>query len=128
MQRRVGEAHVRSVALDGAADGSLQAAVPAGALVWLMETDAAAVLDATDAAVGEALEPLGDGEDARALVLFDCAARFRLLADGAAEEVARAVARAGDATVAGLYTNGEIARTRGMLGYHQQTLVVLALA
>jgi hypothetical protein len=128
MQRRVGEAHVRSVSLTGAGDGSLESAVPAGALIWLMEADPGAVLDATDAAVGEALDALGDGEDAQALVLFNCSARFKFLRESAAEEVARAVARAGDATVAGLYTNGEIARTRGMLGYHHQTLVVLALA
>jgi hypothetical protein len=128
MQRRIGEAHVRTVSMDHASDGSLATAVPAGALVWLMESDPGSVLDATDAAVQEALAALGDGEDAAALLLFDCSARFKFLRHGAAAEVARAVRHAGDATVAGLYTGGEIARTRGMLGYHQQTLVVLALA
>jgi hypothetical protein len=30
--------------------------------------------------------------------------------------------------VAGLYTHGEIARTRGIVGYHHQTFVALAVA
>lgn len=37
-------------------------------------------------------------------------------------------ARVGDAPVAGFYTYGEIARTSGMSGFHNQTLVVLALS
>jgi hypothetical protein len=35
---------------------------------------------------------------------------------------------AGGAPVAGFYTYGEIARTRGISGFHNQTLVVLAVA
>jgi hypothetical protein len=35
---------------------------------------------------------------------------------------------AGEAPVAGFYTYGEIARTRGVTGFHNQTLVVLAVA
>jgi hypothetical protein len=34
---------------------------------------------------------------------------------------------AGGAPVAGFYTYGEIARTSGITGFHNQTLVVLAL-
>ena len=34
----------------------------------------------------------------------------------------------GGAPVAGFYTYGEIARTRGISGFHNQTLVVLAVA
>jgi hypothetical protein len=36
-------------------------------------------------------------------------------------------ANASGAPVAGFYTYGEIARTRGISGFHNQTLVVLAL-
>jgi hypothetical protein len=32
------------------------------------------------------------------------------------------------APVAGFYTYGEIARTRGVTGFHNQTLVVLAVS
>ncbi|MCW2994775.1 MAG: hypothetical protein JWQ18_2270, partial [Conexibacter sp.] len=82
---------------------------------------------ATDAACREALDGL-DGEDVRALVVFDCNARLLFLGDGVGDEVDRILAHAGDAAVAGLYTYGEIARTRGTAGFHQQTLVVLAIA
>jgi hypothetical protein len=127
MRRRVDEAHVRCVGDDGAGDGSLSSSVPAGALVWLMESDVAGVQAATDAACREALHGL-DGESALALLVLDCDARLRFLGDRVGEEVDRIVAHAGDAAVAGLYTHGEIARTRGSAGFHQQTLVVLAIA
>jgi hypothetical protein len=128
LQRRVGEAHVRSVVLDDAGDGSIGAAVPAGALVWLMESDRASVLEAGGAACRAAIAALGDEEDPEALVLFGCGARLKFLGAEADDEIARALSLAGEATVAGLYTHGEIARTRGIMGYHHQTLVVLAVA
>jgi hypothetical protein len=127
MRRRVGEAHVRWVGDDDAPDGSLCSSVPAGALVWLMESDVDGVEEATDAACREALDGLG-GEAASALLVLDCNARLLFLGDRVADEVDRIVAHAGDAAVAGLYTYGEIARTRGSAGFHQQTLVVLAIA
>jgi hypothetical protein len=127
LQRRVGEPHVRWVDDDGARDGSLACALPAGAMAWVLEADRDAVLGATDAACAEALAALGDAPP-RALVVFDCDARLQLLGDAVDEEAARIARHAGDATVAGLYTWGEIARTRGSAGVHQQTLVVLALA
>ncbi|MCW3005085.1 MAG: hypothetical protein JWQ20_4383, partial [Conexibacter sp.] len=127
MQRRVGEAHVRWVGDDGAADGSLGSSVPAGAMVWLMESDVDGVKDATDAACREALDGLG-GEPAQALLAFDCNARLQFLGDGVGDEAARIARHADGAAVAGLYTFGEIARTRGSAGFHQQTLVVLAVA
>jgi hypothetical protein len=128
MRRRVGEAHVRWTGDDGRHDGSLNCSIPAGAMVWLMETDVDAVQAATDAACREALDGLG-GDPAQALLVFDCSARRLFLGDdGVVEEVARIAHHAGDATVAGLYTFGEIARTRGSAGFHQQTLVVLAIA
>lgn len=128
MKRRVGEAHARWVDDDGADDGSLHGVLPAGALVWLMECDADDVIDATDAACGEALGALGD-DAPLALLAFDCNARLQVLGEeGARDEVARMAAHAGGAALTGWYTFGEIARTRGTAGFHQQTLVVLALA
>ena len=59
---------------------------------------------------------------------FDCVARLRYLGDDlAADEVTRIAEHAAGAPIAGLYTYGEIARTRGIVGYHQQTFVVLAV-
>jgi hypothetical protein len=127
VQRRIGEAHVHWVGDDDAPDGSLDSAVPAGAMVWLMESDVGDVTDATDAACREALDALGD-EPALALIAFDCNARLLFLGDAAADEVARIGRHADGAALAGLYTFGEIARTRGSAGFHEQTLVVLAVA
>jgi len=63
------------------------------------------------------------------MLAFDCWGRRNLLgADGVRDEVARVTAKVGGAPVAGFYTYGEIARTRGINGYHHQTLVVLAVA
>jgi hypothetical protein len=127
LQRRVGEAHIRFVEDDGAHDGSLGCALPAGAMAWVMEAEPSDVLAATDLACAEALEGL-DGAPAAALLVFDCTARPQVLGDAAGEEAARIARHAGDAPVAGFATWGEIARTRGSAGFHQQTLVVLALA
>jgi hypothetical protein len=102
--------------------------VPQGALVWPMEGDGDSVLRATDAACGDALAALG-GAAPRGLVLFDCAARRDILGATAAEREGERIAHhAAGAPVAGLYTFGEIARTRGVHGFHNQTLVVLAVA
>jgi hypothetical protein len=125
--RRSGEDHVRFVGDADFEDRSLGciAAVPQGSLVWLMEGDARSVLDATDAACADALAPLADGAP-QGLLAFDCIARRGVLGDGVAQEVARVAERSGGAPVAGFYTYGEIARTRGVSGFHNQTLVVLA--
>jgi hypothetical protein len=103
------------------------AEVPQGTLTWLMEGDAQSVLGATDAACGEALAPLG-GRPPLGLVTFDCIARRGVLGDeGVKQEVDRLSACASGAPVAGFYTYGEIARTHGTAGFHNQTLVVLAI-
>ncbi|QEC46324.1 hypothetical protein FSW04_01175 [Baekduia soli] len=130
IQPRVGEARVRIVRLDEATDGSVRCAIPAGALVWLMRATHDGVIDAADAACAEAVAALG-GAPARALVAFDCAARLTFLGGGgdvAARETERVARHAAGAPVAGAYTHGEIARTRGALGFHHQTFVVLAIA
>jgi hypothetical protein len=130
MSRRSGEEQVRFI---GGADfdaGSLStiAEVPQGALVWLMEGDEQSVLDATDGACDDAAAAL-DGRPPLALLAFDCVARKGVLGDGGlGVEIDRVTARAGGAPVAGFYTYGEIARTSGVSGFHNQTLVVLAVS
>ncbi len=104
------------------------AQVPEDGLAYLMEGDAASVLDASDEAGREALAGLG-GRPPVALLAFDCIARRGVLGDeGIAGEACRLAALAPEAAVAGFYTYGEFARTQGMTGFHNQTLVVLALA
>lgn len=129
LARRSGEEHVRFVS---GADFEQRAVlciaeVPQGGLTWLMEGDATSVLDATDAACAEAIDALG-GRDPIGMLTFDCIARKGVLGLGVGEEVARVASHAGKAPVAGFYTYGEIARTRGVSGFHNQTLVVLAVS
>jgi hypothetical protein len=127
LSRRSGD-EVRFVAGADFEDGSLQciAAVPPGSLAWIMEGDQDSVLEATDVACQHALAAL-DGRPPVGLLAFDCIARKGVLGDeGIMAEVARIADYAADAPVAGFYTYGEIARTRGVNGFHNQTLVVVA--
>ncbi len=129
LSRRGGE-EMRCIAGADNAERSLVsvAAVPQGGLVWLTEGDADSVLDATDSACTDALAPLGD-RPALGLLAFDCIGRRGILGDIGADREARRVAKHADgAPYAGFYTYGEIARVRGMNGFHQQTLVVLAVS
>jgi hypothetical protein len=128
LSRRSGE-EMRFIAEADFADRSLicVADVPQGGLVWLTEGDEDSVLDATDTACRAALEPLG-GNPPLGLLAFDCIARRGVLGDaGIQQEVDRVAGHAGGAPVAGFYTYGEIARVRGINGFHNQTLVVLAV-
>jgi hypothetical protein len=104
------------------------AEVPRGGLTWLMEGDDESVLGATDSACEAALEPL-HGRSPLGMVAFDCIARRGVLGDGGIRaEIDRVATLGGGAPVAGFYTYGEIARTRGVSGFHNQTLVVLAVS
>jgi len=101
--------------------------MPQGAIVWILEGGADAVLAGTEAACAEALADLG-GTPPIGLLAFDCTARRTMLGDDRLPEEMRIIARhAGAAPVAGFYTYGEIARRRGSRGIYGQTLVVLAL-
>ena len=129
LNRRSGE-EVRFVAEAGFEDRSLVciAQVPQGGQAWFMEGDEDSVLAATDAACAAAVAGLGESSPI-GLLAFDCIARRGVLGDaGIDREVERISGFAGGAPVAGFYTYGEIARTHGMSGFHNQTLVVLALA
>lgn len=102
--------------------------VPPGTLIWAMRTDERSTLAATQAACADALSAL-EGAQPRGIVVFDCVARREVLGDeGIRAEVEQLERQVGGAPVAGFYTYGEIARTRGVIGSRSQTLVVLALA
>ena len=104
------------------------AQVPQGGLVWAMEGDAESVLQATDGACQDALKALG-GNQPVGLIAFDCIARRGILGnEGIRNEIARIARRGEGAPIAGFYTYGEFARTQGMSGFHNQTLVVLAVS
>jgi hypothetical protein len=93
-----------------------------------MEGDDRSVLEATDAACKDALASL-EGSETLGVVAFDCIARRGILGDdGIQNEIGRIAENVGGAPVAGFYTYGEIARTQGVSGFHNQTLVVLAVS
>lgn len=128
LARRSGEPLVRFLRGACPKSGGLLAlaAVPEGANVWLMRGDDASVLAATHAACDEAFAAI-DGAPTGVLV-FDCVTRRDMLGDvGIQRELDVINARSGGAPVAGLFTYGEIARTRGINGFHHETLVVLAV-
>jgi hypothetical protein len=105
----------------------LVAPVPLGGMTWLMTGDVDSVLAASEEACDLAMEQLG-GRPAKAVVAFDCIARRAALGESTDAEVDRIHDRTDGAPVIGFYTYGEIARTRGMSGFHNQTLVVLAVS
>jgi len=128
--QRNGEEQVRWIGGADFADRSLSciAEVPQGGLVWIMQGDAESVLSAADAACADSLAAL-DGHSPLGLLAFDCIARRSVLGEhGIKTEIDRLVDSAPGASIAGFYTYGEIARTKGIGGFHNQTLVVLALA
>jgi hypothetical protein len=130
LSRPNGEEHVRFIGGADFADRSLLcvAEVPQGALVWLMTGNAESVLAAADAACDDSLAALG-GRSPVGMLTFDCIARRGVLGDdGIRTEIDRIAACAGGAPVAGFYTYGEIARIKGISGFHNQTLVVLSVA
>jgi len=130
ISRPGGEDKVRLIRGGDLSDRSLSciAEVPQGALVWIMEGDAESVLDATDAAAGDSLAAL-DGWPPLGIIAFDCIARRDVLGEeGIRSEIDRLAELAAGAPVAGFYTYGEIARTHGVRGFHNQTLVVLSIA
>jgi hypothetical protein len=97
-------------------------------LTWAMTGDEESILAAVDAACEEALAGLS-GRTPVGLLTLSCAALRAVLGDdGIQRESARLAKWAEGAPYAGFYTYGEIARVRGIDGFYNQTLVVLALS
>jgi hypothetical protein len=129
--RSNGEDQVRFIGGGDFAERSLSciADVPQGALVWIMEGDTRSVLEATDAACGDSLGALGECPPL-GMIAFDCIARRAVLGEGEGgiqSEIDRLTRMASGVPLAGFYTYGEIARTRGVRGFHNQTLVLLSI-
>jgi len=129
VRRRIGE-EVRNVSsTDGLDGGWLRSngEVPEGGVVWPMEGDEDSVVAAAGEACRDAVAALG-GRPPLGLLAFDCVARAEMLGtEGMRREVGRMVDQADGVPMAGFYTWGEIARVRGINGFHNQSLVVLAV-
>jgi hypothetical protein len=130
LARRTSEPHVRFVGEADFTSRSLVciASVPEGAAIRLMRGEADSVLAATDAACQDALDAVHPHQPV-GILAFDCIARRAVLGGpGISREIDQIAALTNGAPVAGFYTYGEIARTRGINGFHNETLVVLAVA
>jgi hypothetical protein len=102
--------------------------VPRGAALWLASGDIDSTLAAADLASAEAIGALGRSQPL-AMLVFDCAGRRAVLGGAGLKAERQAMReRAGTAPVAGFYSYGEIARITGANGFHNQTIVTLALS
>ena len=103
-------------------------AIDHGGLTWAMTGDEDSILEATDAACQDALTGLR-GEAPVGLLTFSCAALRAVLGNEGIQQEGKHIGTWADGVpFAGFYTYGEIARARGIDGFHNQTLAVLALA
>ncbi|MCS5700013.1 FIST C-terminal domain-containing protein [Cyanobium sp. FGCU-52] len=103
------------------------AEVPQGALAFLTEGNIDSVLGAASQSCRSAIEALG-GAPAAGLLLFDCVARRSLFEQERMQEETELIRRSsGGVPMGGFYTYGEIGRTKGAGGFHNQTLVTLAI-
>jgi len=103
------------------------AEVPQGALAFLTQGDYSSVLEAAAESASSAVEALGETKPA-GLLLFDCVSRRSIFGERHVQEETELISRCcGGAPMAGFYTYGEIARTKGSGGFHNQTLVTLAI-
>jgi hypothetical protein len=130
LSRRHGEEEIRFIAGGDFDERSLLciAEVPQAGLVWLMEGNFDSVVGAGTAACSDSLVAL-EGRRPLGMIAFECIGRRPVLGEvGVRLEIDRMMECAGGAPVAGFYTYGEIARTRGVSGFHNQTLVVLSVA
>ena len=130
ISRHSGEEQVRFITSADFARRSLfsTAQVPQGSLVCLMEADTSAVLAAATVACHQSVAALG-GSIPLGMLAFDCVARRGVLGQEGIEKEIRGLAdAAGGAPLAGFYSYGEIARTHGMRGLHNYTLVILSVA
>ncbi|HZU95803.1 MAG TPA: FIST N-terminal domain-containing protein [Planctomycetota bacterium] len=109
-------------------DGSINCAteVPEGKQVRIVEGDHGAIIAAAKTAAENAMQGLGGGPAAGAIV-FDCVAR-KLVLDQKFKQEVDAFRDVVKAPVMGFNTYGEIARVRGQLsGFHNTTAVVAAV-
>jgi hypothetical protein len=101
--------------------------IPANAAVWFTEQTGDTIVASAGEAAREALALLPSVP--RAALVFDCAARKRALGSRLSEEAAALLAGLGDGpAVCGLYTRGEVGRTRGAKGDRNHAVVVVAFA
>ena len=102
------------------------AEVPQGAMAYLMQGSCNSVLEASAEVCALAEQQL-QGLPARGFLLLECVARKSLLDQaGLLDASLRLPSVREEVSIGGFYTYGEIARTEGAGGLHNQTVVALA--
>jgi hypothetical protein len=102
-------------------------AIPENAAIAFGEQSPNGILSSAQTAMRDALAPLPG--PASAALVFDCAARRRVLGiDPQAEVDVLTSALGRDRPLVGLYTRGELARTRGATGDLNHAVVIVAFA
>jgi hypothetical protein len=102
--------------------------IEAGAVVEFTVLSLEELVHSACDSVKASLESLGH-HDPEAALLFDCAGRRRVLGHGQAQEV-QAISQSFDVTppLAGLYTDGEVARLKGAKGDYNHAVVTVSFA
>ncbi len=114
----------------GRQDGGLVCAahIPAGATIEFTVLSLDELSRSGWDSVSASVESLGNRQPSAALI-FDCAGRRRVLGHGQAQEVKAITDSFGDAPpLAGLYTDGEVARITGPKGDHNHAVVTVSFA
>jgi hypothetical protein len=109
-----------------ATDGGLACVtpIPQNAAIWLAEQTEQTIVESAVHAVDAVTRNLP--RPPKAALVFDCAARRRALGPRVAEEAKGLVsAFGGELALAGLYTRGEVGRTRGSKGDLNHAVVVV---
>jgi hypothetical protein len=102
--------------------------IPAGTAIEFTVLSLDELLRSGWDSVTSSVESLGDHQPEAALV-FDCAGRRRVLGHGQAQEVKAITESFGEPPpLAGLYTDGEVARTRGTQGDYNHAVVTVTFA
>lgn len=120
-----GQVRLRHV-IGRAAGGGLACATPIrpNAAVWFTEQTPETIIDSAVHAAEQVRELLPGPP--RAALVFDCAARRRALGPSQPDEAAALRGALGDVPLTGLYTRGEVGRTRGAKGDRNHAIVVVA--
>jgi hypothetical protein len=122
-----GDVRLRNV-LGKTGDGAIHCGthIPAGAAIEFTELEIEQVLESGARSVRHGIAGL-DGDEVAAALVFDCVGRRKALRDELGREVGAIASAAGQSVpLAGLYTDGEVARVKGAKGDRNHTVVTVA--
>jgi len=125
----LGELRTARAPLSADASGAIHCAadIPEGTTIAILDGEPDEMVAAARRAAQEAAQGLG-GREAAAVLVFDCVCRATILAEQVSRELDAIRSVFAKTPIAGFFTYGEIARSRGRLdGWHNTTAVVVAI-